>query len=124
MRELEPDINWQKIRKYDTQTRWALYRLLLQNQKLSQEEVYSLLSREKDSKCLLQIMREFIEHYELSEEELDSAAGGACNQTTGFEFTISFISVGLGCAASAIYSAEQGHVGQKSEKEGRICTYK
>jgi len=72
MRELEPDINWQKIRKYDTQTRWALYRLLLQNQKLSQEEVYSLLSREKDSKCLLQIMREFIEHYELSEEELDS----------------------------------------------------
>ena len=61
---------------------------------------------------------------ELSDEELDSAAGGACNQTTGAEAIVSVISVGLGCAASAIYSAEQGHVGQKSEKEGRICTYK
>ena len=72
MRDLEPDINWLKIRKYDTMTRWALYRLLIRNQKLSKEEVYSLLSHEKDSKCLLLIMRCFIEQYKLSEEELDA----------------------------------------------------
>ena len=60
---------------------------------------------------------------ELSEEELDSAAGGACNDTTGTEALLSVISAGLACAASAIYSAAAGHVGQKDDDEGRICTY-
>ena len=60
---------------------------------------------------------------ELSEEELDSAAGGACNYTTGSEAIVSVISAGIACAASAIYSAAAGHVGQKDEDEGRLCTY-
>ena len=72
IRDLEPDINWLKIRQYDPATRWALYRLLIQHQKLSKEEVYSLLSHEKNSKCLLLIMRCVIEHYELTLEELDT----------------------------------------------------
>ena len=59
---------------------------------------------------------------ELSDEELDSAAGGTCNQTTASETVLSIFGFGVGCAIDAIISAEGGHLGQKNDDEGRICT--
>ena len=59
----------------------------------------------------------------LSLNELENAAGGACNEETRFEQAISFISVGLGCAAMAIMSAsmKDTHVGQENVNDGRLC---
>ena len=59
----------------------------------------------------------------LSLDELDNAAGGACNKETHEEGLISFISVGLGCAAMAIMSAsmKDTHVGQEKVNDGRLC---
>ena len=59
----------------------------------------------------------------LSLDELDNAAGGACNKETHVEGVISFMSVGLGCAAMAIMSAsmKDTHVGQEKVNDGRLC---
>ena len=59
----------------------------------------------------------------LSLDELDNAAGGGCNKETHLEGLISFISVGLGCAAMAITSAamKDTHVGQEKVNDGRLC---
>ena len=59
----------------------------------------------------------------LSLDELDNAAGGACNDETRFEQAISFMSLGLGCAAMAIMSAsmKDTHVGQEKVNDGRLC---
>ena len=58
---------------------------------------------------------------QLSDEELDSVAGGACNHTTGCEVVLSCTV--LGCIVDVILSAssETGHMGQKKDDEGRIC---
>ena len=58
---------------------------------------------------------------QLSDDELDSVAGGGCNGETGTDIFVSIASIGLGCAAVAIMSAQYGHVGQKNEDEGRLC---
>ena len=59
---------------------------------------------------------------ELSDDELDSVAGGGCNLTTKDEATLSVCTAGLGCAAMAIESAVDGHTGQQTGDEGRLCT--
>ena len=61
---------------------------------------------------------------ELSVEELENAAGGTCNDETEFETTLSLVSGGTLCAVWAILSAQDGHVGQKTDAEGRLCTTK
>ena len=58
----------------------------------------------------------------LSFDELGNAAGGACNLKTGVETTVSVVFVGVGCAIFAAASAAQGHVGQKKDEEGRLCS--
>ena len=58
---------------------------------------------------------------ELSVEELENAAGGTCNSKTTGEFHFSIGTFGLGCAAIAIQSAIEGHTGQKTDEEGRLC---
>ena len=60
---------------------------------------------------------------ELSPEEIDNAAGGACSTETGMETVASVFSVGIMCAGAAIYSAvgEHRHVGQKGPGDGRLC---
>jgi len=60
----------------------------------------------------------------LSLDELDSAAGGTCNNKTAFEGFISGVSLGLACAVQAICStAEKGqHSGQQNPDEGRLCS--
>ena len=57
---------------------------------------------------------------ELSDEELDSVAGG-CNEKTKTEVGYSLASFGIGCAIYAAVSAANGHVGQKTKEEGRLC---
>ena len=57
----------------------------------------------------------------LSFDELENAAGGACNGKTGMEVAISIISLGTGCLGIAINSAMKGRVGQKASGEGRLC---
>ena len=59
----------------------------------------------------------------LSFDELENAAGGACNDETRLEQAISIMSVGLGCAAMAIMSAsmKDTHVGQEKVNDGRLC---
>ena len=55
-------------------------------------------------------------------DELENAAGGACNIKTVLEGVGSVISAGVGCAISAILSAAVGHVGQENDDEARTCT--
>ena len=59
----------------------------------------------------------------LSEEELDSVAGGACGPSYGqtMEAGLSIATFGIGCATLAIYSAASGHTGQEQEDENLIC---
>ena len=59
----------------------------------------------------------------LSDEELDNAAGGACNDKTGGEVVASIATAGLGCLATAIMSAAIGYNGQEGQYDGRICNY-
>lgn len=58
---------------------------------------------------------------ELSDEELDNAAGGGCNTSTGYEALYSTITAGLMCTVWALESAGSGYVGQKEEEDGRLC---
>ena len=57
----------------------------------------------------------------LSLNELDNAAGGACSSKIDGEVRLSIFTVGIGCAAKAISSAINGHVGARNEHEGNIC---
>ena len=57
----------------------------------------------------------------LSFDELENAAGGACNGTTGMEAAMSVLSLGTGCIGIAIGSAIRGRVGQENSEEGRLC---
>ena len=57
---------------------------------------------------------------ELSDEELDDAAGG-CNDRTEKEAAISAITFGIGCLALLKESSDKGYTGQKNENDGRIC---
>ena len=59
---------------------------------------------------------------ELSVDELENVAGGGCNSTTGAETNWSIYTFGFGCAYDAIMSAINGHVGQSSDSEGRLCS--
>ena len=59
---------------------------------------------------------------ELSDDELDNAAGGTCNNETTGETLISiFVFPGVSCAIMAATSAAAGHVGQETPEEGRLC---
>ena len=60
---------------------------------------------------------------ELSDEELDNAAGGGCNAATGCETALSVMTAGIGCAFGAIYSAayDGNYNGQEKADDGRIC---
>ncbi|MBR5088793.1 MAG: hypothetical protein IK093_05145 [Ruminiclostridium sp.] len=58
---------------------------------------------------------------ELDPSELENAAGGTCNKTTGEEVILSCLGVGVICGLYAIRSAKDGHVGQEKDNEGRIC---
>ena len=57
---------------------------------------------------------------ELTDEELDAVAGG-CNSATEYEAIYSTITAGLLCVTWALNSATHGYVGQKDEKDGRLC---
>ena len=61
----------------------------------------------------------------LSVNELEGAAGGACNGRTGDEALLSIFGlVGLGCAVVAIASASGIvglHAGQQHDQDGRLC---
>ena len=59
----------------------------------------------------------------LSFDELENAAGGECNDTTGRELVTSFVSLGIACAVEAAVSAGKGHNGQRNAEEGRLCNY-
>ena len=74
------------------------------------------------------------EEKELSAEELENAAGGACNRTTGVETVISVFTGGLACAPVAAISAfvnpkgndphsahNYSYAGQVKETDGRLC---
>ena len=60
---------------------------------------------------------------ELSTEELENVAGGACNDATGCEAVYSVLSLGMLCVGQAIGSllSSDGHVGQENDEEGRLC---
>lgn len=58
---------------------------------------------------------------EVSDEELDSVAGGGCGDPVLYEAAISVTSFGLGCATRAIMSAATGYVGQEKEGDGNLC---
>ena len=57
----------------------------------------------------------------LSMDELDNAAGGECNDKTRTETIESIFSAGIICAAMALSSNKDGHVGQQNAGEGRLC---
>ena len=63
----------------------------------------------------------------LSVDELENASGGGCNAATAQEAVISVIGFfGLGCVAHAIISASESdsYVGQREERDGRLCNDK
>ncbi len=58
---------------------------------------------------------------EISDIEAENAAGGACNSETASEAVVSVFTAGVACAIRAVGSAVDGHVGQQTDEEGRIC---
>ena len=58
---------------------------------------------------------------QLSDDELDSVAGGACNNHTLSETLASVFTAGIICAIGTVVSLSEGHVGQMTSEEGRIC---
>ena len=76
---------------------------------------------------------------ELTENELENAAGGTCNSATGVETLLSVFSAGIGCAVFAVITYANskdwlerkennqytlhlgGHLGQQYEQDGRLC---
>ena len=59
---------------------------------------------------------------ELAPEEMENAAGGACNKNTAVEAVASTLTLGVACAIITTVSASSGQVGQKYDDEGRLCT--
>ena len=60
---------------------------------------------------------------ELSDEELDNAAGGGCNETTATETASSVLIAGILCADLASGSSKDEKAGQQYKWEGRICNF-
>ena len=60
---------------------------------------------------------------ELSDDELDNAAGGGISLTKGLEAALSTFSSGIGCTDSEVYSTLNGnsHSGQNSANGGSNC---
>ena len=59
----------------------------------------------------------------LSENELENAAGGTCNDKSAEDVCLSIFGGGLGCAIKAgLISATHGHVGRRNDSESRLCT--
>ena len=58
---------------------------------------------------------------ELSVEELENAAGGTCNSTTGAEIATSIVTLGIVCAVNAVGSWLDDGIGQKDATSGRLC---
>ena len=59
---------------------------------------------------------------ELSPEELENAAGGTCNTSTGAETVLSVMGMGVACVVAVCVSASEGHVGQETDEDGRLCS--
>ena len=57
----------------------------------------------------------------LALDELENSAGGECNAKTRKETVESVFSLGIICAAMALESNINGHLGQQNAEEGRIC---
>ena len=58
---------------------------------------------------------------QLSDAELDSVAGGVCNDTTREETVMSVLTAGTYCFTIAVVSAREGYTGQRYDNEGRLC---
>ena len=65
-------VNLQNLKKYELKARKYLYRILLERNLLSKEEVQGVLNREKNGQCQAMLMTMLLNHYELSVEELDA----------------------------------------------------
>lgn len=59
---------------------------------------------------------------EIGPDELENVAGGTCNGSTGAETVLSVMGLGIACAIAACVSASEGHVGQETETDGRLCS--
>ena len=57
----------------------------------------------------------------LSEEELDSVAGGGCNEDTAEEVFGSIVTWGAACGVALVISLASGSVGQQDGKGYRLC---
>ncbi len=58
----------------------------------------------------------------LSDEELDSVAGGGCNNATIGEAFGSVLTFGTVCGLALTISLAGGSVGQKRDGDGRLCS--
>ena len=85
-------------------------------------------AKERGVETTLDEIKAFLEEQasqekELSPEELENAAGGACNDITRMEVALSIFG-GYGCAIAAVVSASMPgmKVGQETKGEGRLCS--
>ena len=60
---------------------------------------------------------------ELSDDELDNAAGGGCIETNTIETASSVLIAGILCADLASGSSKDEKAGQQYKWEGRICNF-
>jgi len=58
---------------------------------------------------------------ELAPEEMENAAGGACNDKTLIETVTSTISAGIACVVEVCLSAAYGRVGKEKKNDARLC---
>ena len=76
----------------------------------TQEEVAAFLKAKNEADAPLSI------------DELESSAGGVCNDQTSTEVIMSIFSAGTACALRAMQSALDGQIGQTKETKGRLCS--
>lgn len=69
--KLSPGFEKVNLKRYDVPTRRVLYRILLENNRLTKDEVRTILNSENQAQCLYYIMSLYIEKYDLTAEELD-----------------------------------------------------
>ena len=69
--KLSPGFEKVNLKRYDVPTRRVLYRILLENNRLTKDEVRIVLNSENQAQCLYYIMSLYIEKYDLTAEELD-----------------------------------------------------
>ncbi|MBO4688035.1 MAG: hypothetical protein J5636_05935 [Clostridiales bacterium] len=71
LRELTPVIEKAQMLRYDDMTRRACYRLLLEQQCLSADEIRGILSWEPHPQCQILLISMYLSYGDISEEELD-----------------------------------------------------